>query len=116
MTYSHSFGQQKECYCSKDTLMNTATTNCKTIPLKNKSKLYWQYNCTKIWLTLEDSIGQKRILDEVPVELYGYTYRLGFQLIKEFDETILFRGGCAANGPCTYTLINKTTEIGRAHV
>ena len=89
--------------------MNNATTNCKTTILKNKSKLYWQYNCNKIWLTLENRKGKKIVLDEVPVGFFGYTYRLGFHLIKEFDNTILFRSGCPANGPCIYTLIDKST-------
>ena len=89
--------------------MNNATTNCKTTILKNKSKLYWQYNCNKIWLTLENRKGKKIVLDDVPVGFFGYTYRLGFHLIKEFDNTILFRSGCPANGPCIYTLIDKST-------
>ena len=89
--------------------MNNATTNCKTTILNNKSKLYWQYNCNKIWLTLENRKGKKIVLDEVPVGFFGYTYRLGFHLIKEFDNTILFRSGCPANGPCMYTLIDKST-------
>jgi hypothetical protein len=29
--------------------------------------------------------------------------------VKEFDKTILFRSGCPANGPCIYTLIDKST-------
>lgn len=109
MTFGQVFGQKKQCHCDKDTLMNGATTSCKTIVLKNKSKLYWQYNCNRIWLTLENRRGKKTVLDEVTVEYFGYTYRLGFHLIKEFDNTILFRSGCPANGPCIYTLIDKTT-------
>ena len=109
MTFGQLFGQKKQCFCDKDILMNNATTNCKTTILKNKSKLYWQYNCNKIWLTLENRKGKKIVLDKIPVEYFGYTYRLGFHLIKEFDKTILFRSGCPANGPCTYTLIDKST-------
>ena len=87
--------------------MNKATVSCDTTIFSNKAKLYWQYNCDRIWLTLENANGQKKVIDEVPVELYGYTYRLGFHLIKEFDKTVLFRSGCPANGPCIYTLIDK---------
>jgi hypothetical protein len=89
--------------------MNNATTNCKTTILKNKSKLYWQYNCNQIWLTLEDVNGVKTIINEVEVEYYPYSFRLGFHLIKEFDKTLLFRSGCPANGSCIYTLIDKKT-------
>lgn len=101
------FGQNNHCFCDKDTLMNEATVSCDTTIFSNKAKLYWQYNCDRIWLTLENSKGQKNVIDEIPVELYGYTYRLGFHLIKEFDKTVLFRSGCSANGPCIYTLIDK---------
>ena len=87
--------------------MNETTVSCDTTTFSNNAKLYWQYNCDRILLTLENENGQKNVIDEVPVELYGYTYRLGFHLIKEFDKTILFRSGCPANGPCIYTLIDK---------
>jgi hypothetical protein len=109
LTFGQAIGQKKQCYCDKDTSMNGATTNCKTTVFKNKSKLYWQYNCKRIWLTLEDVKGRKTVIDEVDVELFGYTYRLGFHLFKEFDKTLLFRSGCPANGPCMYSLIDKST-------
>jgi hypothetical protein len=103
------FSQVKDCFCDKNILMNGATVLCDATTLNNNSKLYWQYNCDRIWLTLENNSGQQIVLNEVPVEFYGYTYRLGFRLIKEFDNTILFRSGCPANGPCLYTLIDKST-------
>jgi hypothetical protein len=89
--------------------MNKATTECKTTLLMNKSKLYWQFNCDRIWLTLENIKEQKIVIDEIETSLFGYTYRLGLFLIREFDKTILLRGGCPANGPCRYSLIDKTT-------
>jgi hypothetical protein len=109
LTFVDLFGQKKQCFCDKDTLMNSSTIDCKTTLLKNKSKLYWQYNCDRIWLTLENLKGHKTTLDEVKIGLSGYTYRLGYHLVKEFDKTLLFRSGCPANGPCIYSLINKTT-------
>ena len=109
LTFGQLSGQKTQCFCDTDTLMNNSTTNCRTTTLKNKSKLYWQYNCNRIWLTLEDIKGKRVVLNEVPVEYFGYTYRLGFHLIKEFEKTILFRSGCPANGPCLYTLIDKST-------
>lgn len=109
LTFGPLYGQKKQCHCDKDTLMNNATVSCETRMLKNKAQLYWQYNCDKIWLTLETNKGKNITIDEVPVEYYGYTYRLGFHFVKEFNNSILFRSGCAANGPCIYTLIDKTT-------
>jgi hypothetical protein len=87
--------------------MNGATVSCDTKTLSNNSKLYWQYNCDRIWLTLENPRGEKFVIDEFGVELYAYTYRLGYHLIKEFEESLLFRSGCPANGPCRYMLIDK---------
>ena len=109
LTFGQTHGQKKQCHCDIEASMNGATTNCKTTVFKNKSKLYWQYNCNRIWLTLEDINGRKTVIDEVDVELFGYTYRLGFHLIKEFDKTLLFRSGCPANRPCIYSLIDKST-------
>lgn len=89
--------------------MNEATVSCDTTQLKNGSILYWQYNCDRIWLTLQNVKREKIVIDEVPVEFYGYTYRLGFHLIKEFRNSLLFRTGCGASGPCFYILIDKYT-------
>jgi hypothetical protein len=58
---------------------------------------------------IENIKVHKTTLDEVKIGLSGYTYRLGYHLVKEFDKTLLFRSGCPANGPCIYSLINKTT-------
>ncbi len=42
-------------------------------------------------------------------DLYGYNYRLGYQLAKEYNKYLLFRYACPANGPCNFVIINKTT-------
>lgn len=81
--------------------------SCDTTYFSNKSKIFWQFNCDKIWLTLENKDKIKFAIDEVPVELYGYTYRLGYHLIKEYKNSLLFRSGCAATGTCSYILIDK---------
>lgn len=101
--------QNKTCFCENDSLINHYTVECDTILLSNKSKLFWQFNCDRIWLTLDNVNGQKKIIDSLQIELYPLTYRLGYHLIKEFDNTILFRSGCPANGPCVYNLIDKFT-------
>lgn len=101
------YGQVKDCFCEKNPQMNGATVSCDTKTLRNNSKLYWQYTCDRIWLTLENSQGEKFVIDESGVELYAVTYRLGYHLIKEFEKVLLFRSGCPANGPCRYTLIDK---------
>ena len=75
----------------------------------NASKLYWQFNCDSVWLTLENISKQKKVIDQVPIELSDLTYRLGYHLIKEFKNAILFRHGCPATGPCYYKLLDKTT-------
>ena len=104
-------GQSSYCFCSEDSTMNEGMISCDTTTLSDNAKLYWQYNCDSIWLTLENASGRKIVIDEVPVELYDYTFRLGFYFIKEFANTILFQSGCPANGPCIYTLIDKNNGI-----
>lgn len=100
------FSQKKQCFCAENPEMNAATTSCETTFLKNGAKLYWQYNCKKIWLTLENK--EKKIeIDQIGVSDYGLTYRLGFHFIKEYKNSILFRSGCGATGPCSYVLIDK---------
>jgi hypothetical protein len=87
--------------------MNGATVRCDTTSFDNNSFIYWQYNCDSIWLTLENDKKEKLVIDKVPVEVYNYTFRLGYHLIKEFRNSLLFRKGCAAMGPCTYDLVDK---------
>lgn len=102
-----SFGQNKHCFCDKDNLMNSATVSCDTTTFSNNTKLYWQYTCDNIWLTFENLKIEKVVIDQVPISYFNLTYILGYHLIKEFNNSLLFRSGCAANGPCIYTLIDK---------
>ena len=102
-------GQSGYCFCSEDSSMNEGMFTCDTTILSNNAKLYWQYNCDRIWLTLENANGQKIVIDEASAEIYDIFYRGSFQLIKEFNKSILFQNGCPANGPCIYTLIDKNT-------
>lgn len=101
-------GQKKQCFCAENPEMNTATISCETTILKNGAKLYWQYNCEKIWLTLENK--KKKIqIDQIDVSDFGITYRIGYHFIKEYERSVLFRRGCGATGPCSYILIDKNT-------
>jgi hypothetical protein len=94
---------------------------CNIHLLKDGSKLYYQFNCDSVWLTLEKKSGRKIIIYSMAgddfKELYGYNYRLGYQFAHEYNKSILFRSGCPANGPCNFILINKsngkiTAELG----
>ncbi len=102
-------GQNNICFCDEFPVMNSSTVNCDTLVFKNDSKIYWQFNCDSVWLTLENRYKSKTVINQVPLELYGYTYRIGYHLIKEFSESLLFRHGCPATGPCDYSLLDKTT-------
>lgn len=99
--------QNKKCFCVENKLMNDSQINCDTIILKNGYNLYWQFDCDRIWLTLENANNSKIVLDEINSNLYGYVYRLGYQLIKDYPKKLLFRSGCPANGPCKFIVINK---------
>jgi hypothetical protein len=106
-TVSIASGQVRECHCQAHPEMRDYTTNCRATLLSNGSKLYWQFNCQRVWLTLESAGGKKNVLNEVPVALADLTYRLGYQLAKEYQSALLFRSSCPANGPCNFVLINK---------
>ena len=108
-TFAIVLGQKRQCSCAVDSLNTFTTINCKTTFLKNNSKLYWQFNCDKFWLTLENRNGGKKVINKVDLGGYYYVNRLGFHLIKEFDKSILFRSDCSSNGPCNYNLIDKIT-------
>lgn len=99
---------QSQCACNRDSLW-TANINCDTTYLKDHSFLYYQFNCDSSWLTIENKTGKKKVLCSIDYELSGYTYRLGFRLIKEYQKYLLFRYGCPANGPCYHVLLNKTS-------
>jgi hypothetical protein len=103
------YAQTKECGCASDSMINNGSINCSSKRLSDGSELYWQINCERVWLTLKRPDNKKIVLDEVPIEYFGYTFRLGFQLAKEYKQTLLFRSGCPANGPCNFILVDKRT-------
>jgi len=108
-----SFAQRRQCSCSIIDPSISTVTSCQTTVLRNKSKLYYQFNCDSVWLTLENTSGKKTIIysmdGQLFKDLYSYNYRLGYQLSHEYNKYLLFRSGCPANGPCNFILLNKTT-------
>lgn len=101
-----SFGQNI-CFCDSNQFLNESI-DCTIDTLLTGDILYYQHNCDSIWLTLK--IGEKKmILFATETVLYGYHYRLDPHLINEFDDFILFRYGCPANGPCNYFAVDKRT-------
>jgi hypothetical protein len=105
--YSSFLFGQTNCFCDKDSLISESVS-CDTVTLSNKALLYYQLNCDTVWLTLEIPNKKKTVLFSMGTELAGYNYRLGFQLTKEFKNSLLFRYGCPANGPCNYILVDKS--------
>lgn len=99
------FSQTRQCSCPTDSFITQYTSNCKTIYLRDSSKLYYQFNCDSIWLTLENP--EKHIVFSMTTEFYAYTFRLGYHFAKEYDKYLLFRSGCPANGPCNFVLVDK---------
>jgi hypothetical protein len=101
----------RECYCAETASegYSGANVRCVTEELPDGTKFYWQHNCGRIWMTLENMDGKKFVINEVPVSLHGYAYRLGYQFIKDFKNGLLFRSGCAGSGPCEgYYLIDRS--------
>lgn len=99
--------QSKQCGCATNRNLAGNNIECTTTNLTNGYKLYWQFNCNFIWLTLETKQSKKIIIDRVDTMFQDLVYRLGFNLVKEFKSTLLFTYGCPANGPCNYILIDK---------
>lgn len=103
---------KKNCGCESDSLKTENTINCDTTTLKNKSKLYYQFNCDSIWLTLENLNGKKKIIyseKDAFNDYYAIQWRLAYKLRKEYDKYLLFRSDCPANGPCNFVLVDKQT-------
>ncbi|MGL4629902.1 MAG: hypothetical protein ACRCVT_01755 [Leadbetterella sp.] len=103
---------KNSCGCESDSIKTLNTINCDTTTLRNNSKLYYQFNCDSIWLTLENLKEKKTILyseKENFNDFFGIQWRLAFKLMKEFDQYLLFRSDCPANGPCNFVLFDKNT-------
>ena len=100
------FGQNI-CSCESNQQQNKSI-GCDIDILGNGDLLYYQHNCDSIWLIL-DKGDQKINLFTTETDLYGYHYRLDPKLVNEFEEYLLFRYGCPANGPCNHFAVNKAT-------
>ncbi len=101
----------QNCGCQKDSFLNDLIS-CDTIGLKGNSKVYYQFNCDSSWLTFENSKGRKTTLFYLDSELIDLTYKLGWQVWRDFDETVLFIARETSGLPTTlyYSLYNKNTE------
>ncbi|MET3979842.1 hypothetical protein ABIB62_002816 [Mucilaginibacter sp. UYP25] len=99
---------QKVCNCSANKNWSEGIS-CKDIILKNKSKLYWQFNCDSSWLTFQNKLGEKKII--YSLELVGYTGRLGYSYATEYKAGFLIQNNLIS-GCCTppeYILYSKMT-------
>lgn len=101
-----SFGQNI-CSCDSSKYQNHSV-DCDIDTLKSGDFLYYQHNCDSIWLTL-DKGDRKIILFSTEPDLHQYHYRLDPQLVNEFENHLLFRFGCPANGPCSHFAVDKET-------
>jgi len=99
---------QTNCGCDSIPLYNSIVS-CDTIKFDNGAKLYRQFNCDSMWLTIENADRNKRILYSLKGEMIELTPRLGYQFIKEYSNTILFMNRQSSGGgvPMNYELINK---------
>jgi hypothetical protein len=98
---------QGNCSCSKNISLKP-NIDCDTTFLKNGAILFYQFNCDSVWLTFKNG-DKSKVICSIESDLMDYSYRLGYQLIREFNHTLLFRYGCPATGPCDHILIDKET-------
>lgn len=109
--YSFQNANAQNCFCPKDSFLNELIS-CDTVLLKGKSKVYYQFNCDSSWLTFENSKGEKSVLFYLDSELIDLTYKLGWHVWKDYDETVLFVARETSGLPTTlyYSLYNKNTQ------
>jgi hypothetical protein len=83
--------------------------NCGTTRFKNGSKLYRQFNCDSSWLTFESPKCSRKIMYSLDQSLMELTGQLGYQFVKEYQETLLFQNRQASGGgfPINFELISK---------
>lgn len=106
-TISNAFAQ-KACNCNSNKNLSERIS-CKDIMLKNKAKLYWQFNCDSSWFTFQNRLGKKKII--YSLELVGYTGALGYNYVTEYKSGFLIQNNLIS-GCCTppeYILFSKTT-------
>ncbi|TAE20152.1 MAG: hypothetical protein EAZ95_00080 [Bacteroidetes bacterium] len=103
---SYVFGQDKlTCDCS-DSLDLPHIQYCTPFTLKTGEKLYYQYDCDTLWLTLERE-NTKTIIFSEKCSYYENSYEKPYLFITEFDKYILFARFC--NPTCTHYLVEKAT-------
>ena len=76
---------------------------------KEVSKIIKNYISNGLELKLiEKGLGDLKMKPaDIPIEYYSYTHRVGYDIVKEYKKSLLFRYGCPANGPCMFTLVDK---------
>ncbi len=99
-----------DCNCAEPYARNAI--RCDTTMLKNAALLYYRYTCDSMWLTLQQADGSRTtIYSDTTTTLFPLAYRLAYHLLAEYDQTLLFRYGCPANGPCQIAVVDKRTGI-----
>ncbi len=79
-----------------------------TTRLRNGALLYNEGDCDSIRLILERA-GERNVVAYYDPDGLPYHYRLGYHLVEEFDDALLFRWGCPASSECAYALHDSRT-------
>ena len=91
--------------CSDDFIAHHVADD--TIDVGDGRSFYHDADCDSIRFLFAYPEGT-RVIDRFPMDLVGLHYRLGYQMVEEFDDHVLFRYGCAAMGPCDHALHRKS--------
>src|SRR5690349_18547975 len=83
-------GQNFSCKCDSASIEGFEI-DCHTKKLKDGSLLFYQFNCDSIWLTLQNSAGQKHVLYAIATRLHTYHECIGYIFYREFRKFLLFR-------------------------
>ena len=104
LTYS------QHCNCDENPEIKEVIT-CKPIHFKNKTEIFWQYDCDSSWLSFKNSKGKKTVLYTLEAGLMELTEKLGYSYAAEYKSSFLIKNnlisGCCV--PSEFILFNKTT-------
>lgn len=104
---------QKQCSCSLYSELNEQIS-CKDLVFRNKAKLYWQFNCSKAWLTFKSRHGKNRIIFSLNRDFFRLQGRLGYVSFTEYPSFFLAQNnvisGCC-DPPIFYVHDKNTGKI-----
>ncbi len=74
--------------------------------LKDSTLLFHTYDCDSIYCKMNREGMLFTLFSSASADAPLY-YKIGFDFVKDFSNSILFKHSCPGVGPCAYSLVNK---------